>query len=265
MNIDSDNQLTGQVIGCAIEVHRELGPGLDELAYEEALSAKLTRTGLHNVRQLPLPLTYKGLQLDCGYRLDLLVEGRLPVELKSVERMQPIFEAQLLTYQRIGDFPLGLLLNFDVAALKDGIQRKACTIPRGARTEPIPASARDGYDALSADILESAIEVHRHLGPGLLRSAYETCLCQELRERRIPFAQRKPLTLTSDGAALRTPAELPLLVGGTVPVFCLSVGELTPLHVARLLGRLRQGDWPYGFLLNFNTPLLLDGVRRVTR
>ncbi len=265
MNIHSDNHLTGQIIGCAIAVHRELGPGLDEVAYEEALAAKLTRSGLRNVRQKPLPLSYKSLPLDCGYRLDLLVEDRLPLELKSAELMLPIFDAQLLTYQRIGDYTLGLLINFDVAVLKDGIHRKANTIPRTSHAGEIPASARQGYDALSGDILEAAIEVHRHLGPGLLRSAYETCLCHELSGRGIAFERPKQIPITSEGVILQALAEVPLLVGATVPVYCLSVAELTPLHTARLLGRLRQGGWPYGFLLNFNAPTLINGVRRVTR
>jgi len=263
MNIDSDNHLTGQVIGCAIAVHRELGPGLDELAYEEALSARLTRAGLCNVRQHPLPLIYKQRSLDCGYRLDLLVDGRLPLELKSVERMLPIFEAQLLTYQRIGGFPLGLLVNFDVAVLKDGVQRMANTAPKAARTASVSAFARQDSDGLSGDILESAIEVHRHFGPGLLRSAYEICLCQEFRLRGIAFEQNKLFSITAEGTVLQTRGELPLLVRGAVPVMCLSVGETTPVHTARLLGILRQGGWPHGFLLNFNGPTLLSGARRV--
>ena len=265
MNIDSENKLTGEVIGCAIAVHRELGPGLDEVAYEEALSARLTKTGLLNIRQHPLLLNYKGLPLDCGYRLDLLVDGQLPVELKAVERMLPIFDAQILTYQRIGDYPLGLLINFDVAVLKDGIHRKANTIFRNPPDADIPATARQGYDALSGDILEAAIAVHRHLGPGLLRSACEECLCHELGLRVLAFERKKQLAIESDGVVLQALAEVPLLVAGATPVYCLSVAELTPLHTARLLGRLRQGHWPHGFLLNFNAPTLIKGVRRVTR
>ena len=265
MNIDSDNKLTGEVIGCAIAVHRELGPGLDEVAYEEALSARLTSSGLRNVRQHPLPLIYKGLPLNCGYRLDLLVDERLPLELKSVERMLPIYDAQILTYQRIGNYSLGLLINFDVAVLKEGIHRMACTTPRIFHTTEIPASARQGYDALSGDIVEAAIEVHRQLGPGLLRSAYEECLCHELTLRGHGFERPKQFPITSDGVVLQALAELPLFVGGTTPVYCVSVAALTPLHTARLLGRLRQGGWPYGLLLNFNAPTLVEGVRRVTR
>lgn len=265
MDIDSDNQLTGQVIGHAIAVHRELGPGLDEIAYEEALSAKLTRAGVRNIRQFALPLVYNGLPIDCGYRLDLLVEGRLPLELKAVERMLPIFEAQLLTYQRVGNFPLGLLVNFDVAVLKDGIQRMASTPLVVSPPGTGPALDRERFDALSGDILDAAIEVHRHLGAGLLRSAYEACLCHELAQRGIAFERQRRISIASDGVVLQTLAEVSLLVAGSVPVYCLSVLELTPLHIARLLGRLRQGAWPYGFLLNFNAPALVQGVRRVTR
>ena len=89
MNVDRDNQLTGTVIGAAITVHRALGPGVDEPAYEEALSAELTELALAHERQKPLPIVYKGMTLDCGFRLDLLVEDRLPLELKAVETILP--------------------------------------------------------------------------------------------------------------------------------------------------------------------------------
>jgi GxxExxY protein len=111
------------VIGAAIEVHRKLGPWLDEPAYEEALEHGLLAKGFQVARQRGLPLIYKGLRLDAGYRLDLLVENRLPLEIKSVEAVHPVHEAQLRTYLRIGPFALGLLLNFNVKALRDGIQR----------------------------------------------------------------------------------------------------------------------------------------------
>ena len=263
MNVDHDNQLTGAVIGAAIAVHRQLGPGVEEAAYETALSARLTAEGVAHQCQMPLPLTYKGVSLDCGFRLDVLVEHRLPLELKAVEVLLPIHDAQLLTYMRLGGHPLGLLVNFEVAALKDGIRRKAQTT-RVAPSQSV-AKVPAGFDELSREILSGAIEVHRHLGPGLLRSAYEECLCHELGQRRIPFTRQHLTPLVWDGEPLGQSSEVSLLVGNSVPVQCLSVVELNALHEARLLARMRQGDWPYGLLLNFNAPTLSSGIRRLIR
>jgi GxxExxY protein len=106
-----------------IEVHRALGPGLLESAYEECLCHELSLIGLSFERQVPLPVLYKGVRLDCGYRLDLVVEGRVIVEVKSVERLLPIHEAQLLTYLRLAQIHTGLLRNFSVPALRQGIKR----------------------------------------------------------------------------------------------------------------------------------------------
>ena len=117
MNVDEDNELTGVVIGAAIAVHRQLGPELKEVAYEEALSIRLTKLRVANRRQVSLPQSYKNVRLDCGYRLDLLIEERLPLELKAVFKLQGIHDAQILTYLRIGKFPLGLLINFNVVRM----------------------------------------------------------------------------------------------------------------------------------------------------
>ena len=120
---DPRDGLTEQVIGLAIEVHRGLGPGLLESAYEECLCFELKTAGLDFARQVPLPVTYKSVKLDCGYRMDLVLDKRLVLELKTVERLLPIHDAQLPTYLRLGSIPTGLLLNFHAAVLKDGIKR----------------------------------------------------------------------------------------------------------------------------------------------
>ena len=117
------NQLTGRIIGAAIEVHKTLGPGLLESAYEECLCRELDLQGLHYTRQEPLPIEYKGVKLDCGYRIDVLVEDVVIVELKSVEALEPIYEAQLLTYLKLTGRKVGLLINFNVPVLRDGIKR----------------------------------------------------------------------------------------------------------------------------------------------
>jgi len=115
--------LTGKVIGLAIEVLRHLGPGLLESAYEECLCWELKQAGLSVQRQVALPVVYKDVKLDVGYRVDVIVENRLILELKTVEKLLSIHEAQLLTYLRLTGLKTGLLINFNTAVLKDGIRR----------------------------------------------------------------------------------------------------------------------------------------------
>ena len=117
------NDLTGAVIGAAIEVHKILGPGLLESAYEECLCHELSLRKISFEKQKNLPVEYKGTRLDCGYRLDIIISGKLIVELKACERLLPIYEAQLLTYLRLSGIKTGLLINFNVPVLKDGIKR----------------------------------------------------------------------------------------------------------------------------------------------
>ena len=115
--------LTGRIIAAAIEVHRYLGPGLLESAYEQCLCRELDRRGINFERQVALPIDYKGYRIDSGYRLDLVVDHRVVVELKAVRQLEKIHEAQLLTYLKMTGLNLGLLLNFNVVLLKDGIKR----------------------------------------------------------------------------------------------------------------------------------------------
>jgi GxxExxY protein len=117
------DELSKRVIGCAIEVHRHLGPGLLESAYEQCLAHELSRNEIAFQLQLVLPVQYKDVRLDCGYRIDILVENQLIIELKSVEEIKGIHEAQLLTYRKLAGVKIGLLMNFNVTKLKDGIKR----------------------------------------------------------------------------------------------------------------------------------------------
>jgi GxxExxY protein len=118
-----ENEISGKIIGAAIEVHKMLGPGLLESAYEECLCCEMQLRGIKFERQVPLPLNYKGVNLDCGYRLDLLVEDKVIVELKTVEAIAPIHEAQILTYLKLRDIRLGLIINFNVRLLVEGRRR----------------------------------------------------------------------------------------------------------------------------------------------
>jgi GxxExxY protein len=123
MSREEANRLSNLTIGAAIAVHRELGPGLLESAYEACLHHELSQQGLRVERQVPRPVIYKGIHLDCGYRLDLLVEDLVIVELKTVESLEPIYTAQLLTYLKLKQLWLGLLINFNVPILKNSIKR----------------------------------------------------------------------------------------------------------------------------------------------
>jgi GxxExxY protein len=115
--------VTGKVIGCAIEVHRALGPDLLESAYQQCLAHELHLQGIAFQLEHPLPVEYKGIKLDCGFRIDLLAENRLVIELKAVEAIKSIHAAQLLTYMKLSGVGTGLLINFNVELLKDGIKR----------------------------------------------------------------------------------------------------------------------------------------------
>jgi GxxExxY protein len=117
------NEITEKTIGACIEIHKALGPGLLESTYEECLCHELSLVGLTFERQRALPVVYKGVMLDCGYRLDVVVEGKVILELKAVEVLTSIHEAQLLTYLKLSGLTLGLLINFNVAVLKNGLKR----------------------------------------------------------------------------------------------------------------------------------------------
>ena len=117
------DELSNRVIGCAIEVHRNLGPGLLESAYEKCLAYELERSDIPFGLQVPVPVEYKGARLDCGYRVDVLVDEKLIIELKSVDKLTGIHQAQLLTYMKLAHVDTGLLMNFNVQILKDGIKR----------------------------------------------------------------------------------------------------------------------------------------------
>ena len=117
-------ELTGKIIGAAVEVHRELGPGLLESAYLACVCREFALRGITFQTEVSLPVAYKGIQLDCGYRMDLVVENKVLVELKSVDKLLPIHQAQLMTYLRLSGLRVGLLINFNVRLLPDGLVRR---------------------------------------------------------------------------------------------------------------------------------------------
>ena len=119
----TENEIAYKVIGIAIDVHNSLGPGLLESAYQECLFYKINKEGLKVVKEKPMPLIYEDVKLECGYRIDLLVENKLVIEIKSVDALNDIHLAQTLTYLKLGNYKLGLLINFNVVLLKSGIKR----------------------------------------------------------------------------------------------------------------------------------------------
>ena len=122
-NLMTENEIANMVIGSAIEVHKALGPGLLESAYKECLYYKIGKSGMSVEKEKPMPLIFEEVKLDCGYRMDLLVEGKLVIEIKSVDALNDIHLAQTLTYLKLGNYKLGLLINFNVVLLKIGIKR----------------------------------------------------------------------------------------------------------------------------------------------
>jgi GxxExxY protein len=122
-------ELTERIIGAAIAVHRVVGPGLLESAYEFCLAEEFVQAGLSFERQVPLPVVYRGKKLDCGYRMDFVVEGKVVVEIKCVDKLTPIHEAQLMTSLKLSGLEVGLLINFNVLLLRDGIVRRAISNP----------------------------------------------------------------------------------------------------------------------------------------
>jgi GxxExxY protein len=140
------NEITDQVIGAAIEVHAALGPGLLESAYEACLELELIRLGLQVERQMSLPIVYRNVELDCGYRLDLLVERQVIIEVKAVSQLAPIHEAQLISYLKLAGCRVGLLLNFNVLRLKNGIRRLVNDFPDPQRISALSAVVKSGKE-----------------------------------------------------------------------------------------------------------------------
>ena len=127
------NKITETIIGAAIDVHRALGPGLLESAYEACMVYDLIQVGMKVEQQKPLPVVYRGVKLECGYRLDLMIENEVVVEIKSIDKLLPIHKAQLMSYLKLADCKVGLLINFNVELLKDGIQRVVNNFPDSPR------------------------------------------------------------------------------------------------------------------------------------
>ena len=179
---------------------------------------------------MALPICYKGSVLDCGYRMDLVFPGRLLIELKAVDKVHPIHEAQLLTYLRLSSLPLGLLMNFNVLMLRKGILRRAATI---AIRRPKPAVLRAGrnYAAISREAVDAAVEVQNHLGPGLLRSAYEACLAHELTRRVLKVERNQPINLLYREQLIPSSKSIPMVVEEKLMIASHCIAEMGQIHL----------------------------------
>ena len=259
---DLGGDLTKLVIGAAIAVHRSFGPGLDEVDYEQGLHLELLALGIEHERQAPLPLCYKGEMLDCGYRMDLVVSGQLLLELKAVEKLHPMHEAQLLTYLRLSSFPLGLLMNFSTLILRNGIVRRAHSVKPAVRHYVETPPSRE-FDELSREVLAAALEVQHELGHGLLRSAYEACLVRELSMRGFQTQVKLPANLIYRDQLILSRKEVPMIVENRLMVACHCVKDISQLHLARDRSLLKAAGVDTGLCLNFHSGSLVTEMRRI--
>lgn len=261
---DLGSNLSGELIAAAIAVHREFGPGLNEEDYERALSVELSARGIEHECQVPLPLIYKGTHLDCGYRMDLVIARQLLVELKAVEKLHPVHEAQLLTYLRLSGIKLGLLINFAAMMLRDGVVRRANSgvFARNPRRDPPREAA---LDPLSFEVIDAAIEAQHVLGSGLLRSAYEAALEHELRLRGIKVERRLPTNLIYREQLIPSTKEVPMLVDGHLMISCVCVKAVEPIMLARQRSLLKAAHVETGLCLNFHAESMATEIKRISR
>jgi len=258
---DLGSALTGQVIAAAIAVHREFGPGLDEADYERALHLELLAMGIEHECQVPLPLIYKGTKLDCGYRMDLVVAGWPLLELKAVEKIHPLHEAQLITYLRLAPLKLGLLMNFGSLVLRDGIVRRANSSSHASKPR-VTTFAGNVMDELSYQVIDAAIEVKHVLGHGLLRSAYEAALAHEMKLRGLKVEQRLPANLLYREQLIPSAKEVPLVVEGRLMIASVSAQKIESIHLARQRSLLKAARIEEGICLNFHAESMAAEVKR---
>jgi GxxExxY protein len=267
MNFSHENlgsHLTGQVIAAAIAVHREFGPGLDEADYEHALHLELIAMGIEHECQVPLPLIYKGANLDCGYRIDLVVAGQLLLELKSVEKLHPLHEAQLITYLRLAQLKLGLLMNFGNLVLRDGIVRRANSSMKAPKNR-ISRSTSAAIDELSHEVIDATIEVQHILGTGLLRSVYEAALAHEIKLRGLKVEQRLPAKVIYREQIIASTKQIPLVIEDRLMVAIVCTKKLDPIHIARQRSLLKATPVEEGLCFNFHAISMAAEVKCLSK
>ncbi len=250
---DLGGDLTGKVIAAAMAVHRELGPGLDEHDYSRALTSEFDFFGIEYQEQVGLPLFYKGYKLDCGFRVDMIIAGCLLLELKAVENLHPIYEAQLITYLRLTELRLGLLLNFSKLTLSEGIMRRANSRPRSLDTSRLTTPSSVEFDPLSREVIAAAIEVRRVLGVGLLQSAYESALSFELQQRGLHVNRDQPVSFNYRGERFSSKRRMQMIVEGRLMVSCLCVNAIEQIHVASQRSLFKDTEVQSGICFNFHS------------
>lgn len=288
------NKITETIIGVAIDIHRAFGSGLLESAYEACMVYDFIQAGMTVEQQKPLPVVYRGVTLECGYRLDLLIENEVIVEIKAVEKLLPIHNAQLLSYLKLAGCKVGLLMNFNVEMLKDGIQRVVNHFPESSAAsassavtnpkaklpvERLSLKKSCSFTAENAEVAEMdqeerlikitetiigvTIDIHRALGSGLLESAYEACMVYDITQAGLSVEQQIPIPVKYREVKIECGYWLDLLVDKEVIVEIKSIEKFLPIHKARLMSHLKLAGCKVGLLINFNVEILKDGIQRV--
>lgn len=261
------DELTERIIGAAICVHRVLGPGLDEGIYEACLEYELREAGLRTQRQVHLPVRYGVVLVEKAYRLDVLVEEEVIVELKTVEKLLPVHKAQVLTYMKLSKISKGLLMNFNVELLKDGLFRlelvQSLNKPKAQKVEIRLAPGATERDELTGAVIAAAIEVHRVLGPGLLKEVYAACLEYEFNVRQIPHQRQVSIPVNYGPIQLAHACSVDFVIADSLVLEVKAVEELLAVQKAQTLARMKLAGASRGLLLNFNVALLKDGIFRL--
>jgi len=264
-----NHQLSEAAIAAALDVHRALGPGLLKSAYEECLCRELSLRGIRFIRNYPLTVHYKGIAVEPGPTCDFVLEEQLLLSVKSVEALQRVHQAQMLSYLSFSGCNVGLTLNFNTERLQDGILRTLARYPEAdAGPESFAFHDGDPVDRNESDfqatypLIGAAIEVHRALGPGFSETVYEECFCRELLARKINFLRQQPLPIRYKGVSLDCGYRLDVLVDSKIVIEIKAVEQIDPIHEAQLLSYLKLGNHPLGLLLNFNVAYLKEGIRR---
>lgn len=282
------NELTGTVVDCCIKLHRDLGNGLMPGAYRLCLAHFLRGQGLKVAENHPVHVQYDEISLGTPIRVDLLVEGEIVLEVVTAERINAHHEARILSHLRLGSFRLGLLMNFHAPLMKDGIKRIINPLCRerpahgSVRNEPPGPStvlsqsaecplAKHGpesrpvsdLDLLCGRVIALCIKIHKVLGNGLDKEAYEICLSHELQKAGLKTARQVAVPLVYAGVDLGCPYRLDILVEDSLVLELKAVEQIRPIHMAQLLSYLRLGGYRLGLLLNFGGVLMRDGIQRL--
>ncbi len=275
----TENEIATQVVDAAYKIHTRFGPGLLEFAYEKMLEYELKKRGLPVVCQKPAPIVYEDVTLEAGYRIDVMVADKVILELKAIAQTAPVHKKQVLTYLRLADKRLGLLLNFGEALIKTGITRIANNLEDGSSRQKSGTKRKENLqelyalavwrdlsskeDKIARQIVEAAYKIHSMFGPGLLASAYETMLAYELKNRGLQLACQQTIPIVYEEISIEMGCRADVIVENKVIVRLQSVERSIPLYKKQVLTQLKSADKRLGLLINFGKLFIKDGISRV--